>query len=90
MSPDGKFQSCIVIFETLLYFTDNDNAVDVVFIVDSSGTIGRINFDKVKEWLAAIISTLDVGSDSVCIGLVIFSTDAYIKFQLDSYTFRLD
>ena len=62
--------------------------MDVVFIVDSSGSIGQNNFDKVKAWLSALISTLDVDSGSVRVGLVTFSTDVTIRFQLNTYNNR--
>lgn len=43
--------SCIFVSSSLSCQTDNDILVDIIFVVDGSGSIGEGNFDLVKSWL---------------------------------------
>lgn len=55
---------------------------DIVFLVDSSTSIGLQNFQKVKNFLYSVVSGLDVRSDQVQVGLVQYSDNIYPAFQL--------
>ena len=54
--------------------------VDVVFILDSSGSVGQENFEKVKEFVADVIQRVDMDSGAVRIGVEVFDTDARVVF----------
>ena len=60
------------------------NAVaDVAFIVDSSGSIGRINWRKMLEFLNEMVDELNVGPDKTHIAVVAYSTRARTEFTFN-------
>ncbi|XP_037587861.1 collagen alpha-4(VI) chain-like isoform X2 [Cebus imitator] len=56
---------------------------DVVFLVDSSTSIGPQNFQKVKNFLYSVVSGLDISSDRVRVGLAQYNDNIYPAFQLN-------
>ena len=59
---------------------------DVVFVVDSSGSIGRPNFEKIKEFIKDVVLTFDVDPRYTRVGLIEFSTTPSIEFKLNEKT----
>uniref|UniRef100_A0A2C9JUC6 VWFA domain-containing protein n=1 Tax=Biomphalaria glabrata TaxID=6526 RepID=A0A2C9JUC6_BIOGL len=59
---------------------------DVIFVVDSSGSIGSINFKKQLSFIANLAASFFVGANDVRVGLVVFSTNSQIWFDLKEYT----
>ncbi|XP_069504838.1 collagen alpha-4(VI) chain-like isoform X2 [Ambystoma mexicanum] len=59
---------------------------DIVFVVDSSTSIGQENFQKVKSFLYTLVSSLDIGNDRIRIGLAQYSDQSYPEFMLNEYT----
>ncbi|XP_060103693.1 collagen alpha-4(VI) chain-like [Heteronotia binoei] len=62
---------------------------DIVFLVDSSSSIEKY-FQKVKDFLTVLISSLDVGSDRVRIGLAQYSRKTFKEFLLNQYSLKSD
>lgn len=58
---------------------------DVIFLVDSSGSIGDDNFEHVKNFIKQTIGTFEIGSNKTRVGLILFNSDAVILFTLDQY-----
>ncbi|XP_063160042.1 collagen alpha-6(VI) chain-like [Candoia aspera] len=63
---------------------------DIVFLVDSSSSIGLENFQKVKNFLYTLISSLHIGQNQVRIGLAQYSDDIFKEFQLNEYSLKND
>ncbi|KAF7708844.1 hypothetical protein HF521_017901 [Silurus meridionalis] len=63
---------------------------DIVFLVDSSSSIGDADFQKVKKFLQTFIGGLDVKPDKVRVGLAQFSNDPKQEFLLAEYANRND
>ncbi len=67
-------------------------AFDVVFILDSSGSIqdnappGVNNWQFVLDVVMNFVSSVKIGVDGVHVGLVTFSNDATKVFGLNDYT----
>ncbi|XP_062602399.1 collagen alpha-1(XXI) chain-like [Saccostrea cucullata] len=61
------------------------SAADIVFILDSSGSVGSKNFEKTKEFFKAMVDGFQIGSKTVRIGAVPFSTVVHNTFQLTSF-----
>lgn len=59
---------------------------DIVFIVDSSGSVGDEDFRKVMDFVYRTIDSLDIKSGLYNIGLITFSDQARIEFYLNSFT----
>nr|XP_017207020.1 collagen alpha-6(VI) chain [Danio rerio] len=63
---------------------------DIVFIVDESGSITRNNFELIKRFLHRIISGLEVNSDSVRVGMVLYNDRPSAEFYLDTFANKND
>ena len=48
--------------------------MDIAFIVDSSGSIGRTNWERTKRFLKALVSRLDVSPSAAHIAAIAYST----------------
>ncbi|XP_034517715.1 LOW QUALITY PROTEIN: collagen alpha-6(VI) chain [Ailuropoda melanoleuca] len=58
---------------------------DIMFLVDSSGSIGLENFIKMKTFMKNLVSKSQIGADRVQIGVVQFSDVNKEEFQLNRY-----
>ena len=54
--------------------------------MDSSGSIGRPNFEKIKEFIKDVVLTFDVDYRYTRVGLIEFSTTPRIEFKLNENT----
>nr|XP_045759761.1 collagen alpha-6(VI) chain isoform X4 [Mirounga angustirostris] len=63
---------------------------DIVFLVDSSGSIGLENFIKMKTFMKNLVSKSQIGADRVQIGVVQFSDINKEEFQLNRYMSQND
>nr|XP_060639322.1 collagen alpha-4(VI) chain-like [Anolis sagrei ordinatus] len=63
---------------------------DIVFLVDSSASIGLENFQKVKNFLYTLVSSLHVSQDQIRIGLAQYSDDIFMEFFLNQYSLKND
>ncbi|KAG8516239.1 Collagen alpha-5(VI) chain, partial [Galemys pyrenaicus] len=62
-----------------------DMKIDIMFLVDSSGSIGPENFEKMKNFMKNLSAKLQIGVDKTQIGVVQFSGDTKEEFQLKTY-----
>ena len=60
--------------------------LDLVFVFDSSGSVGMFNFSVEKEFAVNISAIFNIGLDSTRIGAVAFSGITYHITKLDSLT----
>lgn len=58
---------------------------DILFIVDSSGSVGDEDFRKELDFVYRTIDSLDIDSGLYNVGLISFSDQARIEFYLNSY-----
>ena len=63
-----------------------DCPVDIVFVLDGSGSIDATNFELAKSFLAHLVSRLDIDSSSTRVGLVTFSSSIGPSFNLNTYS----
>ncbi|XP_065254487.1 collagen alpha-6(VI) chain-like [Emys orbicularis] len=63
---------------------------DIMFLVDSSGSIGPENFLKMKNFMRELVNKSDISADRVQVGVVQFSGTAREEFQLDRYSSKTD
>lgn len=62
--------------------------IDIMFLMDSSGSIGDENFRKMKIFMKNLINKIEIGPDKTQIGVVQFSDDSKEEFQLGTYLTR--
>ena len=63
---------------------------DVVFVIDSSGSIGRNNFVKVQNFIKNIVDSFGISNNTVRVGLVQFSSSVVVEFNLLRYSNKND
>ncbi|RUS71913.1 hypothetical protein EGW08_020326, partial [Elysia chlorotica] len=63
-----------------------DKKADIVFLLDASTSEGIVNFDKQLSFVKDLIANLNIGPQAVKVGLVTFSDDAHLQFNLDRHT----
>ncbi|XP_044176598.1 collagen alpha-1(XII) chain-like [Acropora millepora] len=59
---------------------------DVAFIVDSSASIERRNWEKMLDFIKEMVKAFNVGAVKTHIAVVAFSTDAKVEFKFDALT----
>ena len=59
---------------------------DVVFVIDTSGSIGFSNFQLIREFTANISTELISSSPNSAVGVILFASSAYVHFNLRTYT----
>lgn len=63
---------------------------DIVFLVDSSSSIGTRDFREVKTFMRTFVDGLDIDTKKVQVGLAQFSTDPHKEFLIGDYTNKAD
>ncbi|KAK2165643.1 hypothetical protein LSH36_47g02029 [Paralvinella palmiformis] len=67
-----------------------DTAVDLVFVLDTSGSISQPNFERVLNFIRDLSSRLNVDSGNARIGVLTYSTDPTLIFNLNRYSTSQD
>ena len=62
--------------------------MDLVFVLDASGSIGFDDFQKIKAFAENVTNTFVIGPQDTQVGAIVFSNTASISFQLNSFTDR--
>lgn len=63
-----------------------DCGLDLVFLVDESGSVGQDNFDILKDFMNRIIQHLNIGPRDNQVGIATYASTAQREFDLDSYS----
>lgn len=58
----------------------------MVFILDQSGSVGRRNHETAKEFIINVTRYFDIELSRTRVGLVAFSTQSHIEFNLKTHT----
>ncbi|XP_040899842.1 collagen alpha-6(VI) chain-like isoform X2 [Toxotes jaculatrix] len=58
---------------------------DLLFLIDSSGSIYPQDYEKMKEFMKAVISKSLIGQNEVHVGVMQFSTEQQLAFPLNRY-----
>ncbi|XP_041056055.1 collagen alpha-3(VI) chain-like isoform X8 [Carcharodon carcharias] len=66
------------------------NRRDIVFLIDGSVYVGNVNFIHIREFIARLIETLDIGSDRVQVAMAQYSDDVKTESYLNSYSTKAD
>jgi Mg-chelatase subunit ChlD len=67
-------------------FVDCGTVADIIFTLDSSGSVGKANFDKMLGFVKTLVKGFNVGQNNIRIGLQTFSNRATVQFNLNKYT----
>lgn len=66
-----------------------DAMVDVVFVLDSSGSI-QTNFPTIRQLVTNFVNSADIGTDATLVGVVRFSINSVVLIPLGSITNSAD
>ncbi|KAJ8319985.1 hypothetical protein KUTeg_001572 [Tegillarca granosa] len=83
-------QECQVINEYLSFQECGLAKVDLVFVLDSSTSVGQDNYDKMLKFLKDFLSNADIDSGSIRVGVVSYSTGVHVEFQMNDFTTQLE
>uniref|UniRef100_A0A674K4Q5 VWFA domain-containing protein n=1 Tax=Terrapene triunguis TaxID=2587831 RepID=A0A674K4Q5_9SAUR len=61
---------------------------DLVFILDTSSSVGKEDFEKVRQWVSNLVETFEIGPDKTRVGVVRYSDRPTTEFDLGRYQTR--
>ena len=59
-----------------------------MFVLDSSGSIGKENFQKIRNFVDAIVNGLEIGPTRTQVGVIVFSSNVQMNFSINKYPNR--
>uniref|UniRef100_H3A4K7 von Willebrand factor A domain-containing protein 1 n=1 Tax=Latimeria chalumnae TaxID=7897 RepID=H3A4K7_LATCH len=65
--------------------TSSEDAVDILLVVDSSGSITTWEFSKIRELLEGLVGSLNVGPQRVLVGLILVSDSPILEFSFTQH-----
>ena len=60
--------------------------IDLVFVLDTSGSIGRTRFQLIRQFVAQISGALDIGLQRSLVGIISFSSVDHLHFGVTQHT----
>lgn len=64
--------------------------MELVFVIDSSESVGPENFEIIKDFVTALVDRVTVGRNATRIGMVLYSLDVHLEFNLARYMTKQD
>uniref|UniRef100_A0A3Q4I2F7 Collagen, type XXVIII, alpha 2b n=1 Tax=Neolamprologus brichardi TaxID=32507 RepID=A0A3Q4I2F7_NEOBR len=74
----------------LLFFECKERPMELVFVIDSSESVGPENFEIIKDFVNALVDRVTVGRNATRIGLVLYSLEVRTVFNLARYITKQD
>ena len=71
-------------------YTDCAVKTDLVFVLDSSGSVGETNYESVKNFVAQFTMDMNIGRSENRVGVIIFGNEARVVINLEQYRRRND
>ncbi|XP_072522866.1 von Willebrand factor A domain-containing protein 2 [Salminus brasiliensis] len=65
-------------------------AMDVLFVMDSSYSVGKGGFERSRHCVLKLCEALDIGPDTVRVGVIVFGSAPRLEISLDSYSSKED
>jgi Mg-chelatase subunit ChlD len=63
--------------------------VDLVFVLDASTSVTEPNFGVMKDFIKYFLYNAAIDNGNVRVGIIIYSTDDHLQFNLNSYQDKL-
>jgi len=74
-----------LMFICMCSIADCSGLLDLEFVLDSSGSVANSHFDVAKELVISVVNELDVRMDRTRIGLIYWSNEAFVAFNMIDY-----
>ena len=68
----------------ILFISECKAIADVAFVIDSSGSIGRRNWQRAKEFLVDVVKQFKVSAEGTHVGIVMYSNKAEVVFKFNT------
>ena len=72
------------LYNLIYLYIGCDSGLDIVFVLDASGSIRENNFVTMKDFVKSIVSNFEIGADKTRVGVIRFATLASIVIPLGS------
>ncbi|PIO37915.1 hypothetical protein AB205_0090430, partial [Aquarana catesbeiana] len=63
---------------------------DLIFLLDTSSSVGKEDFEKVRQWVSNLVDTFEIEPDKTRVGVVRYSGKPYTEFDLGRFQTRED
>ena len=70
---------------SFILISDCNNEMDLVFLFDSSISVGREKFKKMKEFAKQVIAPLEFASGRTQVSVITFSNEADVQFFVSQH-----
>lgn len=70
-------------YNCLTYVSDCHGKGDIIFLLDSSGSVGQDNFERVKSFVGDFVEPLQIHNGNYRVGLLVYSDDGETIFNLN-------
>ncbi|KAM6893946.1 uncharacterized protein FYW49_020281 [Xenentodon cancila] len=67
-----------------------ERPMELVFVIDSSESVGPENFEIIKDFVTALVDRVTVGRNATRIGLILYSLEVRLVFNLARYSSKED
>ncbi|XP_028834922.1 collagen alpha-1(XXVIII) chain [Denticeps clupeoides] len=67
-----------------------ERPMELVFVIDSSESVGPENFEIIKDFVTALVDRVTVGRNATRIGIVLYSLEVRVEFNLVRYINKQD
>ena len=59
---------------------------DMIFVMDSSGSVGTVKFRRMKFFIRDFADSLDIGPSATQVGVILFNEAAWVGFHLNTFS----
>ena len=73
------------VLRSSLFISECTGRADVAFVVDTSGSVGHHNFERLKTAAMEIIRSLDIDNGNYRVAFMSFSSNTKLEYGLDDY-----
>ena len=67
----------------------SSKGIDLVFVLDGSGSVGATDFMTSKTFVNDIVDFFEIGSENTRVGVIQYSSSVNIEFHLNQYTDKM-
>ncbi|XP_071115933.1 matrilin-2-like [Haliotis cracherodii] len=85
-TSNGYSCACLPGFLGVNCTVSSDRKLDILIVEDVSRSIGKPNFDEMKQFQESMVNSTTIGRDAVNVALIAFSSNARVVFRFTEYS----
>ena len=82
----NKFTAAYETFQTYSCQQDCNPKLDIIFVVDGSGSVGSTNFQITLDAIATLSAQYQIGPQAVQVGVIVYSGSPSPRIELNQYS----